>query len=78
MRYNHPGSKYKSIFYFFNDQLDYAFAQYFVESDTINGNINKFLTNLLMAPFTKKLSYNNADEWMEKLLKILLGILKDE
>ena len=31
-----------------------------------------------MAPLTKKLLYQNADEWMEKLSKISWGILNDE
>ena len=35
---------------------------------------NKFLINLLIAPLTKKLLYNNADEWMEKLLEVFWAI----
>lgn len=31
-----------------------------------------------MAPFIKKLSYKNADEWIEKLSKIPQGILKNK
>lgn len=40
--------------------------------------MNKFLTDPLMALFTEKLFYKNADEQMEKLLKISWGILKDK
>lgn len=31
-----------------------------------------------MAPFSKKLSYKNADKLMEKLIEILWGILEDK
>ena len=62
IKYRYPGSKYNSSFYPFNDQLDYALAHYFVESKTIKSNVNKFLTDLLMAPLTKKLSYKDVDE----------------
>ncbi len=31
-----------------------------------------------MAPLTKKLSYKNANKWIEKLLEIPWGILNDE
>ena len=36
----------------------------------MKGNVDKFLSNSLMALLTEKLSYQNADEWMEKLLEI--------
>lgn len=49
-KYRHPGSKHKSTFYLFNDQLDYALAHYFAESETTKGNLNKFLTDPLRAP----------------------------
>ena len=49
-------------------------AHYFAESKTTKGNVNKFLFDLLIASFTKKLSYKNVDKWMKKLLKISWGI----
>ncbi len=61
-KYKHPGSKHKNSFYPFNHQLDYDLAHYFTESETTKGNVNKFLTDLLIAPLTKKLSYKNGDE----------------
>ncbi len=32
--------------------------------------MNKFLTDPLMVSLTEKLSYKNADKWIEKLLEI--------
>ena len=78
IKYNHPESKHQNSFYPFNDQLDYALAHYFAESEITKGNVNKFLSNLLMTPLTKKLSYKNADEWMEKLSEIPWGIPEDK
>ena len=54
----------------FNDQLDYALATYFAESEITKSNVDRFLYNPLMAPLTKKLSYQNADKWMKKLSDI--------
>ena len=65
IKYKHSRSKYNSGFYPFNNQLDYILAHYFIESKTIKGNMNKFLTDPLMVPLTGKLSYKNADKWME-------------
>ena len=70
-QYKHPGSQNNNPFYLFNDQLDYALAHYFAESETTKRNVDRFLTNPLMKPITKKLPYHNADEWMEKLSYIL-------
>ncbi len=61
-KYKHLGSKQKNSFYSFYDQLDYSLAHYSVKSETTKGNMNKFLTDPLMAPLTKKLSYKNIDE----------------
>ncbi len=61
-KYKHLGFIYQNGFYHFNDQLDYGLAHYFTESETTKGNVNKFLTDLLMAPLTKKLSYKNIDK----------------
>ncbi len=77
-RYKHPGSQNNNPFYPFNDQLDYTLADYFTESETIKCNVDKFLSNLLIKPITEKLSYRNADEWMEKLSTILWGIPDDK
>ncbi len=61
-KYKHLGSKYKNSFYPFNDQLDYGLAHYFEELETIKGSVNKFLTDPLITPLTKKLSYKNVDK----------------
>ena len=74
IKYNHPGLKHQNSFYPFNDQLDYALAHYFAESETTKSNVNKFLSDPLMTPLTKKLSYKNADEWIKKLSEISWGI----
>lgn len=62
----------------FNDQLDYALAHYFLESEIIKDKLNKLISHPLMTHFTKKLSYKNADEWMEKLSEITWGILENK
>ena len=41
-------------------------------------NINKFLSDPIMTPLTKKLSYKNTDGWMEKLLEIPGSILENK
>ena len=74
IKYNHPGLKHQNSFYPFNDQLDYALAHYFAELETIKGNVNKFLSDLLITPLSKKLFYKNADKWMKKLSEIPWGI----
>ncbi len=58
----HPGSQNDNPFHPFNDQLDYALTTYFAESETTKGNVDRFLSNPLMAPLTEKLSYRNADK----------------
>ena len=78
IKYNHLRLKHQNSFYPFNNQLDYALAHYFAKSEMIKGNINKFLSEPLMTPLTKKFSYKNADEWMEKLSEITWGILEDK
>lgn len=62
IKYNYLGLQYKNSFYSFKNQLDYALAYYFVKLKTTKSNLNKFLFDPLMTPFTKKLSYKNADE----------------
>lgn len=56
-KYKYPGTKNNNLFYCFNEQLDYILAHYCIESESIKRNIDKFLSNLLMKPITKKLSY---------------------
>ena len=70
IKYNNLGVKHQNSFYLFNDELGYALAHYFAESETTKCNINKFLSDLLIIPLTKKLFYKNVDEWIEKLLEI--------
>lgn len=70
-KYKHPESKKKSTFYYFNNQLDHALAHYFAQLKIIKTNVNKFLTDPLMALVIKKLFYKNADKWIKKLLRIL-------
>lgn len=62
------------MFHPFNDELDYALAHYFAESETTKGNVDKFFSNPLMRSITEKLSYQNADEWMKKLSTIRWGV----
>ena len=62
IKYNHPELKHQNSFYPFNDQFDYVLAHYFAELEITKSNINKFLSDLLMIPLTKKLSYKNANE----------------
>lgn len=78
IKYNHPESQNDNIFYPFNNQLDYALAYYFTNSEITKGNIDKFMSNSLIALFTKKLSYQNANKRMEKLSKITWGIPNNE
>ena len=77
-RYKHPESQNNNPFYFFNYQLDYVLAHYFAESETTKRNVDRFLTNPLMKPITKKLSYCNVDKWMEKLSAIPWEISDDK
>ena len=62
IKYDHPGSQNDNLFYPFHNQLDYALVHYFAQSETTKDNVDKFLSDLLMAPLTEKLSYQNADE----------------
>ena len=66
IKYYHLGSQNNNPFHPFNNQLDYAFTTYFTESKITKDNVDKFLSNSLMALLTEKLSYQNTDEWMEK------------
>lgn len=78
MKYKHPKSKYKSNFYSFNDQLDYALTYYFAKLETIKKNVRKYITNSLMISFTKNMFLKNADKQIKKLLKISQDILKNK
>lgn len=62
MKYHHLDFKNNNLFYPFNNQLDYIFANYFLEFKTTKDNIDKFLSNLLIVPLIKELSYENANK----------------
>ena len=62
IKYDHPRSQNDNLFYPFHNQLDYALAHYFAEFDTTKGNVDKFLSDLLLALLTEKLFYQNADK----------------
>lgn len=62
IKYKYSRLQYKNIFYLFNDKLNYILAYYFIKLKIIKDNINKFLINLLIALFTKKLFYKNINE----------------
>lgn len=70
-RYKNLKSQNGNLFYFFNNQLDYALDYYFADSETIKRNVDKFFTNLLMKLIIKNLLYQNVNEWIEKLSAIL-------
>ena len=78
IKYKHLGLKYQNNFYLFNNQLEYGLAHYFAKSKTTKSNLNKFLSDPLMTPLTKNLSYKNANDWMEKLSEIPWGISEDK
>ena len=71
IKYPHLGFQNNNLFHLFNDQLNYILATYFAESETTKGNVDRFVSNPLMAPLTMKLSYQNDDKWMEKPSDIL-------
>ncbi len=78
IKYYHPDSQNNNPFHPFNNQLDYALTIYFAKSETIKANLDRFLSDPLMALLTEKLSYRNADKWIEKLSVIPWGIPNDE
>lgn len=51
-----------TFFYLFNNQLDYILTYNFADSMTTKGNVDRFLSNLLIVLLNKKLSYQNADK----------------
>lgn len=57
IKYLYLGFQNDNHFHWFNLQLDYALTTYFAESKTIKGNIDRFFSNLLIAPLIEKLSY---------------------
>ena len=77
-KYNHSGFQNNNLFYLFHDQLNYGLAKYFAESETTKSNVNKFLSESLIALLTEKLSYQTADKWIKKLSEILWGIPNDK
>ena len=70
IKYYYRGSKNNNLFYPFNDQLDYALANYFPDFESTKSNVDRFLPDLLMVPLTENLSFQNVDKWIEKLLNI--------
>ena len=57
IKYHYPGSQTNKPFCLFNDQLDYILVNYFVESKTTKGNIDRFISIPLIALLTQKLCY---------------------
>lgn len=66
IKYHFSRSQNDNLFYLFHDQLDYALAHYFAESKITKNNINKFLSELLMALLIQKSFYQKANKWIEK------------
>lgn len=62
IKFNYPKSQNINIYYLFNNRLDYVLAYYFAKSETIKCNMNRFLSNSLIALFIKKLFYYNTDK----------------
>lgn len=61
-RFEYLESYNNNLFYLFNDQVNYTLANHFAKSETTKCNVTKFLTNLLIKPIIKKISYYNANE----------------
>ena len=57
IKYNYPEFQNNALFYLFYNLLDYILTKYFAESKTTKNKVDKFLSKLLMAPLTEKLSY---------------------
>ena len=57
IKYHQPGFQNNNPFYPFNDQQDYALANYFAESETTKGNVDRFVSDPLMSLLIEKLSY---------------------
>lgn len=55
IKYHYPRLQIKNSFYPFHNQLAYALANYFVESETTKDSLDKFLSKLLITPITKPL-----------------------
>ena len=62
IKYLPLGSQNNNLFYLFNDQMDYTLAMYFAESKNMKGNVDRFLSDPLMALLNEKLSYQNVDK----------------
>lgn len=62
IKYNYLGSQNNNTFYWFNNQLNYTLTHYFREFKTTKDNLDRFLSNQLMAQIKKKLSYQNVDK----------------
>lgn len=57
INYYHPRLQNNNLLYIFYNQLDYALTHYFVESETMKENVDRFLFEPLMIPLIKKLFY---------------------
>lgn len=57
IKYYYTSFQNNNLFYLFNNQLDYILTNHFAEFETTKNNIDRFLSNALMALFTKKLFY---------------------
>lgn len=77
-KFNYLRSQNYNLFYPFHNQLDYVLAHYFAKSKITKSNVDKFLSELLIAPLTEKLSYQNANKWIKKLSEITKGISNDK
>lgn len=69
-RYKHPENQNNNLFYPFNNQINYALADYFSDFETTKCNVNRFFTKLIIKPIIKNLSYRNRDKWIEKWFAI--------
>ena len=57
IKYHYLGFQNNNIFHVFNYQLDYGLSTYIAKFETRKSNIDRFLSNLLMALLMKKLFY---------------------
>ena len=62
IKYNHPGFQNNNPFYLFHNQLNYQQAKYFAKFEMTKSNVDKFLSEPLMALLIRKQSYQNTDK----------------
>lgn len=70
IKYNHSRLQNNNLFYPFFNQLNYRLAYFFAKSKITKDNIDKFLSEPLIALLTEKLLYPNGDKKIIKLSKI--------